>query len=78
MEQLTRVRIEQAAWDGVPMPEKLNPFEQLYWHGMCFIFHNFKNGLVNKETTYRYRDALFTEVEALEKEVLPHGDDQAR
>ena len=59
------------------MPDKLNPFEQLYWHGMCFIFHNYKNGVINKKKLYEYRESLRTEIDELEKEVLQRGHDQS-
>lgn len=69
MEQLTRARIEDAAYKGLEMPEKLNPFEQIYYHGMSFIFGNYKKQLIRKEKIYEYRTELIKEIDAIEQEV---------
>lgn len=67
-------RIEEAAYAGHEMPENLNPFEQLYYHGMSFIFANFKKEVIDKKLVYRYREQLIKEIDAIEQEVVQRGN----
>jgi hypothetical protein len=69
----TRKTIETAAWTGGLMPEGLTAPEQVYYHGLWYIFHAYRIKSVDAETTKDYCRSLRTEVEQLEEEVKAHG-----
>lgn len=79
MINLTRIQeIEKAAWEGGVMPVGLDVFEQVYWHGMTMIFHNYRIKAIDSAEVKECRKSLLTEVENLRKEVAACGDDQGR
>lgn len=69
MTKETRKSIETAAWTGGLMPEGLTALEQVYYHGLWYIFHAYRIKSVDAETTKDYCRSLLVEVEQMEKEV---------
>lgn len=78
MTKETLKTIETAAWAGGLMPVGLDVFEQVYWHGMTMIFHNYRIKAIGSAEVKEFRQSLLKEVENLRKEVAAHGDDQGR
>jgi len=77
MANLTRIQeIEKAAWEGGVMPDGLDAFEQVYWHGMTMIFHNYRIKAIGSDDVKEYRRSLLEEIETMRKEVGTCGDDQ--
>ena len=65
----TRKKIEEAAWKGCVMPDGLDPYEQVYFHGISFIFHNYRIKAINADTVKLYQESLLTECERLQGDV---------
>lgn len=70
MTEATQKKIEEAAWRGSEMPDGLDPLEQIYFHGMSFIFHNYRIKEVNADTVKLYRQSLLIECEQLRQEAM--------
>lgn len=60
--------IEQAAAKGQKMPDGLDIFDQLRFHGLSYIYHNFQKGVTPKETATEYKRSLLKEIDFLRQE----------
>lgn len=61
-------KVEQAAMHGQPMPDGLDVFEQIRFHGLSYIYGNYRAKLVDKTTASAYKRSLVREVEAMRAE----------
>ena len=54
--------VETAAAKGERMPDGLDIFDQLRFHGLSYIYHNYRNGVVDKATASSYKQSLLKEL----------------
>ena len=60
--------VEQAAMQGKPMPPSLDIFDQFRYHGLSYIYHNYRQKIVNKAAASEYKKSLLHEIDALRAE----------
>ena len=58
-------KVELAAMKGERMPGGLNAFDQIRFHGLSYIYANYRNGVTNKETASAYKQSLLKEIKLL-------------
>lgn len=61
-------KVEQAAMHGQQMPDGLDVFEQIRFHGLSYIYGNYLAKLVSKDAASAYKRSLVREVEAMRAE----------
>lgn len=61
-------KVEQAAMHGQQMPGGLDVFEQIRFHGLSYIYGNYKAKLVDKATASAYKRSLVREIKAMRAE----------
>lgn len=59
--------VEVAASHGEKMPGALNYFDQLRYHGLYYIYLNYRLGKVDKTTASEYKKHLIAEIEHLKE-----------
>jgi len=61
-------KVEQAAMHGQQMPDGLDVFEQIRFHGLSYIYGNYRAKLVSKDAASAYKRSLMCEVKAMRAE----------
>lgn len=61
-------RVEQAAMRDEKMPDGLDVFEQIRFHGLSYIYGNYKAKLVSKAAASAYKRSLMREVANMKAE----------
>lgn len=61
-------KVEQAAMHGQQMPDGLDVFEQIRFHGLSYIYGNYLAKLVSKDAASAYKRSLMCEVKAMRAE----------
>ena len=61
-------KVEQAAMHGDPMPGGLDAFDQARFHGLSYIYGNYRAKLVDKTAASAYKRSLVREIEAMRAE----------
>lgn len=55
-------KVERAAMNGERMPDGLDILDQLRFHGLSYIYHNYRKGVVDKATASSYKQSLLKEL----------------
>lgn len=50
---------------GEKMPNGLNIFDQLRFHGLSYIYYNYHNKVTSKETASNYKQMLLKEIDKI-------------
>lgn len=58
-------KVEYAAMHGDQMPSGLDVFDQLRFHGLSFIYSNYRAGVASKEDSSAYKRSLLHEIELI-------------
>ena len=58
-------RVEKAAMNGEKMPDGLDILNQLRFHGLSYIYHNYRKGVMDKATASSYKQSLLKEIKFL-------------
>lgn len=53
---------------GEKMPWSMDIFEQLRFHGLSYIYHNYRNKVTDKETAKEYKQSLLKEIDRLKEQ----------
>lgn len=60
-------KVEYAAMHGDQMPSGLDVFDQLRFHGLSFIYNNYRARVVSKEDSSAYKRSLLREIELVKR-----------
>ena len=60
--------VEQTAMRGGTMPNGLDIFDQLRFHGLSYIYHNYRANVMDKKTASSYKQSLLKELDILRKD----------
>lgn len=61
-------KVELAAMKGERMPDGLDIFDQLRFHGLSYIYFDWKKKVISKEAASEYKQSLLKELDFLRKE----------